>query len=168
MSDTPKTDAMPHAERITALRVAHKVVEANVRGFAFPTEYQLAKALIATEAELAAATARLAELTDKDLCKMGQSPCEYALTLIARAESAEKLLAEATALASINHYAHERLRECTERDALQRAAEVCEAKAEEERNAFRKAEEEGCLMPWHQHYEACRDAILALIPKERT
>lgn len=110
-------------------------------------EYDRALAHARTlERELAAAQARIAELDGTNVA--------------ANAAMAElvKQLKEATARA-----------ESAERDALQRAADVCEVKGMEWQRQYINAKENDHLLNGLSGGALdCRDAILALIPKERT
>ena len=74
------------------------------------------------------------------------------------ARALERELAAATARA-----------ESAERDALQRAADVCEVKGMEWQRQYINAKENDHLLNGLSGGALdCRDAILALIPKERT
>lgn len=135
MSDTPRTDAL-YAKLPSTCDTAGDAEMVRQMG-------DLARAL---ERELAAATARVAELDGTNVA--------------ANAAMAElvKQSKEATARA-----------ESAERDALQRAADVCEVKGMEWQRQYINAKENDHLLNGLSGGALdCRDAILALIPKERT
>lgn len=91
------------------------------------------------EHELAAATARVAELNR--ICKFAEDTASDALARMATVE----------------------------RDALQRAADVCEVKGMEWQRQYIAAKENDHLLNGLSSGAlSCRDEILALIPKERT
>lgn len=83
MSDTPRT--MTHADRIAALKVAERFKDITEKHGLGPSYVgDMARALIATEAELAAATARIAEL--ERICKFAEDTASDALARMATVE----------------------------------------------------------------------------------